>query len=59
MAFLISSEQVCEMLGIKPNNLHQIKYRKQIEWVEKRGKRVYFRQEDVEAYKAKRDARKK
>ena len=57
MAFLISSEQVCEMLEIKPNNLHQIAYRKQLQWVKKEGKRVYYSVEDVEALKAKRDAK--
>jgi predicted site-specific integrase-resolvase len=57
MAFLVSSEQVCEMLGITPNNLHQIAYRKQLQWVKKEGKRVYYSVEDVEALKAKRDAK--
>ena len=55
MAILISSEEVCELLGIKPNNLHQIRYRKQLQWVEKRGKRVFFDQEQVEALKNKRN----
>ena len=54
MAILISSEEVCELLGIKPNNLHQIQYRKQLQWVEKRGKRVFFDKEQVETFKAKR-----
>lgn len=59
MAFLISSEQVCEILGIKPNNLHQIAYRKQLQWVKKEGKRVYYNPEEVEAFRVKRDAKKK
>ena len=57
MAILISSEQVCELLGITPNNLHQIRYRKQLTCVEKRGKRMYFSQDEVNAYKTKRDQR--
>ena len=59
MAFLISSEEVCELLGITPNNLHQIEHRKQIKWVKKEGKRVYYSREDVDALKAKRDAKRK
>lgn len=54
MAILISTDEVCELLGIKPNNLHQIEHRKQLKWVEKRGKRVFYDLEQVEALKAKR-----
>jgi predicted site-specific integrase-resolvase len=59
MAILISTDEVCELLGIKPNNLHQIEHRKQLKWAEKHGKRVFYNREEVEALKAKRDARKK
>lgn len=55
MGILISSDEVCELLGIKPNNLHQIQFRKQLQWVEKRGKRVFFNRDEVEALKVKRD----
>jgi predicted site-specific integrase-resolvase len=54
MAILITSDEVCELLGIKPNNLHQIEHRKQLKWVEKKGKRVYYNFDDVEALKTKR-----
>jgi DNA-binding transcriptional MerR regulator len=54
MAILITSDEVCELLGIKPNNLHQIEHRKQLKWVEKKGKRVYYDFDDVEALKTKR-----
>ena len=54
MAILITSDEVCEILGIKPNNLHQIEHRKQLKWVEKKGKRVYYDFDDVEALKTKR-----
>jgi excisionase family DNA binding protein len=57
MAILITSEQVCEILGIKPNNLHQIVHRKQLTWVVKNGKHVVFDREQVEAFKVKRDAK--
>lgn len=59
MAVLITSEEACELLGIKPNNLHQIEHRKQLKWAEKKGKRVFYNREEVEALKAKRDNRKK
>jgi excisionase family DNA binding protein len=51
---LLTSQQVCEILGIKPNNLYQIIHRKQINFVEKRGKNVYFNSDDVDMLKAKR-----
>lgn len=56
---LLTTIQVCEILGISKNNLNQITFRKNLRWAEKRGKFVYYKQEDVEAYKAKRDKRKK
>lgn len=59
MAILISSEEACAILGIKANNLHQIEHRKQLKWAEKRGKCVFYNQEDVEALKMKREARHK
>jgi len=59
MAVLMSTAEVCELLGVKINNLNQIQFRGQIKWVEKKGKNVFYDREHVEAYKAKRDARKK
>ena len=53
----MSSDEVCQYLGITKNNLYQISYRNQISWVEKRGKQAFYNREQVEAYKAKRDAR--
>lgn len=50
----MNSDEVCEFLGIKPNNLHQMVYRKQLTWVGKSGKRLVFDREQVEAFKAKR-----
>jgi predicted site-specific integrase-resolvase len=55
MAVLVTSEQVCEMLGITPNNLYQIVHRKQLTWVGKNGKNAVFDKEQVEALKTKRD----
>lgn len=54
---LISAAETAQILGITMNNLRQIQHRKTITWVEKSGRNVYYKREDVEAYKAKRDAR--
>jgi hypothetical protein len=51
---LIDSKTVCEILGITTNNLHQLRYRKQLVWVEKKGKQVFYNRADVETLKAKR-----
>lgn len=55
---LISAAEAAEYLGIKMNNLRQIQHRKTLQWVQKSGRNVYYKREDVENYKAKRDARK-
>lgn len=54
---LISAKEASEVLGITMNNLRQIQHRKTLRWVEKSGRNVYYKREDVLAYKAKRDAR--
>jgi len=54
---LVSAAETAEMLGITMNNLRQIQHRKTITWVEKSGRNVYYKRDDVEAYKSKRDAR--
>lgn len=54
---LLSAAEVTDMLGITLNNLRQIQHRKSLTWVSKSGRNVYYRVEDVEAYKAKRLAR--
>ena len=59
MAVLMTTAEVCELLGVKINNLNQIQFRGHIKWVEKKGKNVFYDSEHVEAYKAKRDKRKK
>jgi len=51
----MSSREVCEYLGIKLNNLYQIRSRGSLNWTEKKGKAVFFDREKVEVYKAKRD----
>jgi predicted site-specific integrase-resolvase len=58
-AGLISAKETAEILGINMNNLRQIQHRKTIAWVEKSGRNVYYRKEDVENYVAKRQARAK
>jgi hypothetical protein len=56
---LISAAEAAQTLGITMNNLRQIQHRKTITWVEKSGRNVYYRKEDVENYVAKRQARAK
>ena len=55
---LWTSEKVAQHLGVTINNLRQLQFRKAIVWVKKEGKSVYYRAEDVIAYKEKREARK-
>jgi len=52
----MSSQEVCDYLGINANNLYQLRYRGKLQWVEKKGKTVFFQRDQVEAYKIKRDA---
>lgn len=54
---LWTSEQVIEHLKITMNNLRQLQFRKTIAWVERKGKAVFYRADDVKAYKEKREAR--
>lgn len=54
---LWDSNKVCEFLNIKPNNLHQLNYRKQLIWVKKQGKRALYNPLDVQALKEKRDTK--
>jgi len=54
---VISAAEAAEILGITMNNLRQIQHRKSIQWVQKSGRNVYYKREDVMNYKAKRDAR--
>jgi phage antirepressor YoqD-like protein len=54
---LVSAAETAQILGITMNNLRQIQHRKTITWVEKSGRNVYYKREDVEAYKLKRDNR--
>jgi len=54
---VMTSDEVCELLGITRNNLYQMQYRKQIVWVNKVGRNALYDRKQVEAYKAKRDNR--
>ena len=56
---VLTSQQVCELLGIKPNNLYQIRHRKQLNWVKKEGQQTFYALEEVEALKMKRDSKSK
>jgi len=55
---LWTSQQVIDYLEITMNNLRQLQFRKTIAWVKKEGKAVFYRAEDVQAYKARRKIRK-
>lgn len=55
---LLSATEVCEKLNITINNLRQIQHRKTLVWVQKSGRNVFYKREDVEAYLAKRNNRK-
>ena len=55
---ILTSKEVCEILGIKPNNLYQINYRKGLVSCKKEGKQSFYLSEDVETYKIKRNERK-
>lgn len=54
---LLSAAEVCERLGITLNNLRQIQHRKTLTWVQKSGRNVFYKQEDVENYFTKRQER--
>ena len=56
---LVSAAETAEILGITMNNLRQIQHRKSLVWVQKAGRNVYYKREDVINYKTKRDARQK
>jgi predicted site-specific integrase-resolvase len=55
---LVTAKEAAEILGINMNNLRQIQHRKSILWVSKSGRNVYYKREDIEAYKEKRNGRK-
>jgi hypothetical protein len=49
----MTTEEVCDYLGVSMNNLNQIQFRGHIKWVSKEGKRVFYNRADVEAIKRK------
>lgn len=51
---LMSAAEVSDYLKITVNNLRQIQFRKQLIWAERKGRAVFYRREEVEAYGAKR-----
>lgn len=56
---LWTSQQVAEYLDITINNLRQIQHRKTLNWVKREWRSVFYDAEQVKAYGAKREARKK
>jgi hypothetical protein len=56
---LISAQEVALRLNISMNNLRQLQHRKQLVWVQKVGKNVYYRESDVVTLSEKRTRRPK
>jgi hypothetical protein len=56
---MLSSIETAERLGITMNNLRQIQHRKSLVWRSSKGRNVFYDKAEVEAYAAKREARKK
>lgn len=54
---LISSLEAANFLGTTLNNLRQLQHRKQLCYVTKVGRKVYYRRADVEAFAEKRRER--
>ena len=46
---LLSAQEVATRLNITMNNLRQLQHRKQLVWVQKVGRNVYYREQDVVA----------
>jgi phage antirepressor YoqD-like protein len=46
---LISAQEVAIQLNITMNNLRQLQHRKQLVWVQKVGRNVYYLEQDVVA----------
>jgi predicted site-specific integrase-resolvase len=53
----MSATETAEFLKITINNLRQIQHRGNLKWVRRDGRKVFYNQEDVFAYAAKRSAR--
>jgi hypothetical protein len=51
---LISAQEVAIRLNITMNNLRQLQHRKQLVWVQKVGRNVYYLEQDVVALAIKR-----
>jgi hypothetical protein len=56
---LISAQEVAVRLNISMNNLRQLQHRKQLVWVQKVGRNVYYRESDVVTLAEKRTRRSK
>ena len=50
----MSTKEVCEYLKINHNYLHQLQYRKKLNWSERRGRNVYYDRLVVESFGASR-----
>lgn len=56
---LWGTKKVIEYLDITMNNLRQLQYRRTISWVDRVGNAVFYRADDIKAYKKIRESRKR
>jgi len=54
----MTAVETAQYLNITINNLRQIQHRGNLKWVRREGRKVFYNQEDVFAYGAKRLTRK-
>ena len=54
----MTAVETAQHLNITINNLRQIQHRGNLKWIRREGRKVFYNQEDVFAYAAKRLARK-
>jgi len=50
----MSTKEVCDYLNINFNHLHQLQYRKKLNWIERKGRNVYYDKQAVETFGASR-----
>lgn len=48
---VISAAEAADILGVTLNNLRQLQNRKRIQWVKKSGRNVYYKLEDILAFR--------
>jgi hypothetical protein len=54
----LNTEQAAEALGVTPNHLRQLTFRKKIKWGMRQGSRVFYHASDIATLRETRDTRK-